>query len=221
MQAVMRPYATVGAALFGASVIAATPVAPLPDMERIADAAVRLASAEVGALTDVAGSAASGDLANIPWNLFAAFVDIPYYEYAAPTNLADFLTGDYSNLPNYSDLGTAAGAVNALADSLNYAGNWWQLTSTNVLGTDPGDPPKVLALAEVLAGNPAVGEAIGQQFNILQEAWLPLVQGCVSVSVGGCPDPTQVLDSYFAVSLGCVQGQRSSSRPGRAWRRWN
>jgi hypothetical protein len=194
MQTVMRPYvAFAGAAMLGVGVIAVNPAIPHPDLEQglasISDASVRLANFD------------TLDLGNIAWNLFAGVVDLPYYEYADPITLASGLTGDYSGLPGYEYLSEpSAGSINALANSLDYAGNWWQLTSTNVLGTDPGDPPKVLALAELLTGNPAVGESIGQQFNILQEAWLPLVQGCVSASVGGCPDPNDVLTSYFEVS---------------------
>lgn len=195
MQTVMRPYvAFAGAAMLGVGVIAVNPAIPHPDLEqgleRVSDAAVRLTGFDALNLPDLA------------WNLFAGVVDLPYYEYADPITLVGGLTGNYSDLPGYDYLSEpSAGTINALANSLDYAGNWWQLTSTNVLGTDPGDPPKVLALAELLAGNPAVGESIGQQFNILQEAWLPLVQGCVSASVGGCPDPNDVLTSYFEVPL--------------------
>jgi hypothetical protein len=80
MQATARPYATAGFALVASSVIAVTPMAPPPDLHRVA-AAVRLAASEV---TDTIGSLASldplnnlGGLANIPYNVFADIVNDP------------------------------------------------------------------------------------------------------------------------------------------------
>ena len=62
MHAAMRPYATAGVALVGASVIAVTPIAPSQPDIRIVDPTVSLAAASV---------------ANIPANLINAFLNMP------------------------------------------------------------------------------------------------------------------------------------------------
>lgn len=88
MQAAARPNVMAGVALAGASFIAVTPIASPPDLPRLTNAAVRLTSGEdlLGSLTSfdplasLGGLFDSGSPSNIPYNLFADLVNIPYSE---------------------------------------------------------------------------------------------------------------------------------------------
>ena len=193
MQAAMRPYAIAGAALLGASVIIVKPLAPQPDpeqgLQKISDAAVRLADADV----------TLADLANIPYNLFASIVNLPYYEFADPISTAGVADGAIAYTLDDPGVGvtpmpdTSLGAIGLLDNVLNYEGNFWLLDSVNVLGIDPGDPGKIAAFADILTGNPALGDAFSSQLIPILEAELPLQAGCTAASAGGCPDPLEIL----------------------------
>jgi hypothetical protein len=193
MQAAMRPYAIAGAALLGASVIIVKPLAPQPDpeqgLQQISDAAVRLADADV----------TLADLANIPYNLFASIVNLPYYEFADPISTAGVADGAIAYTLDDPGVGvtpmpdTSLGAIGLLDNVLNYEGNFWLLDSVNVLGIDPGDPGKIAAFADILTGNPALGDAFSSQLIPILEAELPLQAGCTAASAGGCPDPLEIL----------------------------
>jgi hypothetical protein len=193
MQAAMRPYAIAGAALLGASVIIVKPLAPQPDpeqgLQKISDAAVRLADADV----------TLADLANIPYNLFASIVNLPYYEFADPISTAGVADGAIAYTLDDPGVGvtpmpdTSLGAIGLLDNVLNYEGNFWLLDAVNVLGIDPGDPGKIAAFADILTGNPALGDAFSSQLIPILEAELPLQAGCTAASAGGCPDPLEIL----------------------------
>jgi hypothetical protein len=193
MQGAMRPYAVAGAALLGVGVISVTPVAPPPDpaqgVERISHATVRLADADV----------TLADLANIPYNLFASIVNLPYDEFADPISLDSVAGGAIDYTGDTPGVGvtpipeTSLGDVGLLDNVLNYEGNFWLLDAVNVLGIDPGDPGKVAAFADILTGNPAIGNAFSEQLIPILEAELPLQAGCTAASSAGCPDPLEIL----------------------------
>jgi hypothetical protein len=195
-----RPYVLGGVALAGASLIAVSPIGPPLPGTHTSDAAVRLAADSV---------------MNIPENLIDGFLNIPYYLFAAPYTLPSYL--DYTEAGNTAGPGgteypggggdlaylppVTHGALNEIANVLNYDGNLWQLTSTNVLGIDPGDAPKGLFFDALM---PMFGEQtsqdLGQQVLGVLEAEIPVGEGCVSVSVGGCTDLGGFLSTYFTVS---------------------
>jgi hypothetical protein len=216
MQAGMRPYAFAGAVVLGASVIAVNQLAPHPNLEHglkhISNAAVRLASGD--ALPDLNLQ----DLANIPYNLFASIVNLPYYEFADPISTATAAGGEIAFTTADPGVGvvpmpeTSLGDIGLLDNVLAYEGNFWLLDSVNVLGIDPGDPGKVAAFADILTGNPDIGNAFSAQLIPILEAELPLQAGCVAASAGGCPDPLEILTGstqpngvevpgYFSVPL--------------------
>jgi hypothetical protein len=231
MQAAMRPYAIAGAALLGASVIIVKPLAPQPDpeqgLQQISDAAVRLADADV----------TLADLANIPYNLFASIVNLPYYEFAAPISTAGVADGAIAYTLDDPGVGvtpmpeTSLGAVGLLDNVLNYEGNFWLLDSVNVLGIDPGDPGKIAAFADILTGNPALGDAFSSQLIPILEAELPLQAGCTAASAGGCPDPLEILmgsttsngvtvPGYFSVPIQDFFSSTGYTFPGTAAAPW-
>jgi hypothetical protein len=212
MQAAMRPYAIAGAALLGASVIIVKPLAPQPDpeqgLQQISDAAVRLADADV----------TLADLENIPYNFFASIVNLPYYEFADPISLSSVAGGAIDYTGDTPGVGatpipeTSLGDIGLLDNVMNYDGNWWLVDAVNVLGIDPGDPPKIAAFADLLAGNPELGNAVSAQLIPIVEAEVPLEAGCTAATAGGCPDPLEILmgstqsngvevPGYFSVPL--------------------
>lgn len=120
---------------------------------------------------------AASSIANIPANLAITVANTPANEVAA---------------------------INAFADSLFMTGSWWVYTPTNVLGTDPADPPKLKSLAAMSLpfgpGDQTIGQVLGDQLNIVQEAELPMNAGCTAIP-GGCPDPNAILSNMFTVPL--------------------
>lgn len=110
---------------------------------------------------------AGESLLNIPANLFQALVNIP---------------------------ATEVQAMNTLAGSLFFTGNWYTPSATNLWGEDPGDPGHFMALADILIpfkaisglGTPeidpealAAGHAgLGQQLAMLSAVQLPVNGSC-------------------------------------------
>lgn len=194
MQSAVRPRVAAGVVLLGASVIAVTPHALPADMEQglehISNAMVRLVDAEA-----FPADVTLQDLENVPYNLFASIANLPYEEFAEPIPTpADIAyTTDTPGvgatpIPDYS-----LGDVGLFDNVLAYDGSWWIIDAVNVLGTDPGDPPKVVALFDVLAGNPDLGNSFASIIIPIEEAELPLEWGCPAIATGGCPDPQELL----------------------------
>lgn len=131
----------------------------------------------IGAKAERAVRLAADSVANIPANLALTVANIPANEIAA---------------------------INAFADSLFMTGTWWVYTSTNVLGTDPADPPKLKSLASMALpfgpGAQTIGSVLGDQLNIIQEAELPMDPGCTAIP-GGCDNPNALLGKMFRVPL--------------------
>lgn len=84
-------------------------------------------------------------------------------------------------------------AIDQLAASLYFADNWFAVSPANLWGIDPGDPPKVEALVDMLFPFPALsgidsGEVdwsagLSQQVAGFAAAELPVNSGCAE---GGC-----------------------------------
>jgi hypothetical protein len=164
-----------------------------------------------------------GGLQNVPENLLDDIANIPYDEFDAPYTLPanlDYATssggvvdgtlyfypggGSLEYLPT-----TTNGGLNELTNVLNYDGDLFQLTSTNVLGIDPGDIPKELIVDTLLPffgtglyGTGADSPATEDGVNLLEglAAEVPTSASCVGVTIGGCVDVTGLLDKYFTVS---------------------
>jgi hypothetical protein len=193
MQSAVRPYVTAGVVLLGASVVAVTPVALPPNMEqgleRISHAAVGLV--DVGLPADVTLT----DLENVPYNLFASIVNLPYEEFAEPIATPSDIayTTDTPGVGATPIPDTSLGDIGLLDNVLAYDGNWWIIDAVNVLGTDPGDPPKVVALADIAAGDPEVGNALSSIIVPIEEIELPLEFGCAAIASGGCVDAQELL----------------------------
>jgi hypothetical protein len=102
---------------------------------------------------------------NIPFNLFQDIVNIPYYEVQA---------------------------MDALANSGFFTGNWFVVSATNLWGVDPGDPSHFMSVADVLfpfpelsgLGAPATDfdAGLGQQLWGFVAAELPVNGACDAMS---------------------------------------
>ncbi|MBS9535247.1 hypothetical protein KIH27_16790 [Mycobacterium sp. M1] len=111
---------------------------------------------------------AGESILNIPFNLFQDFVNIPFNEMSA---------------------------MNVLANSFFWTGNWWTPSATNIWGEDPGDPGHFMAIMDMMfpfapeisgvyqpeidpdaLANGTAG--IGQQFAMFAAAMLPVSLSC-------------------------------------------
>ncbi len=155
MQAAVRPYVTVGTALAGAGLIAVTAVAPSPHIDRVASAAVRLTAG----FDDLLGGIDLGGLENIPYNLFADVVNIPYYESLALQEYAYALgpAGQVGGVPDWIPPGATVengGAVLNAAGQQLYAvggtGSWYMQSIGNTWGWDDGNWPQLAAISHFL-----------------------------------------------------------------------
>jgi hypothetical protein len=98
---------------------------------------------------------------NIPFNLFQDIVNVPSNE---------------------------IGALNTLADSEFFTGNWFVVSATNLWGVDPGDPSHFMAVEDFLLPFPALSgmgqpetdfsAGLGQQLWGLVAAELPISSSC-------------------------------------------
>ena len=179
MQAAVRPYAMAGAALAGVSLIAATPIAA-PVERHVTTAAVRLTSGgdilsdlgnlgglttdlgdlgnlgglttDLGSLANFGGLFDSGSLLNIPYNLFADVVNIPYeeslalqeYAYALgpaglPGGVAGWIPPGAPGFGNPDAFYTSGGT-----------GSWYMESIGNTWGWDNGNWPQVAAISNFL-----------------------------------------------------------------------
>jgi hypothetical protein len=75
-------------------------------------------------------------------------------------------------------------ALNQMAAALLFADNWYAPSAANIWGIDPGDPPKIAALAAVLVPFPAMSKPLGDQLNGLLAAEIPVTESC---ALNGCP----------------------------------
>jgi hypothetical protein len=188
MHAALRPYVTAGVALVGSSVIAVTPIAPSQPDIRAASTAVSLAA---------------DSIANIPANLLIALANVPYNFLTAlgngNVNLGSQPNSGFSFQPGTQGitLTQPAGNVVGLTANLNYAGNWWVYSPTNVLGTDPGDVSRYQALMNVLVPFPALSVPLGNILTTILASQLPMNAGCTGTGTGSCPNVGAILSTMF------------------------
>jgi hypothetical protein len=101
-----------------------------------------------------------------------------------PINLFD----DIVNIP-----ATEANALDTLSSALIFGDNWFAASPANLWGIDPGDPPKIEALVDLLvpfqalsgqgAGELDWSAGLGQQLAGLAAVELPVSSGC---ALDGC-----------------------------------
>src|SRR5436305_10263990 len=116
MQQTMRPYATAGVALVGASIIAVTPVAaPLPEIQarsvKLVDAWTDLVSETTANLTNINAHADPTAIAGV----FSALVSNPLGVIQALTNLDPTITSELGTLPATVNIELPPGLELALA----------------------------------------------------------------------------------------------------------
>jgi hypothetical protein len=178
MHASARPCAIAGSALLASSMIALMPAAQPPAL-RVANMDVRLVDADslltdatsalgsidplsaLGGLSlpdlgslDLGSLFADGSLLNIPYNLFADVVNIPFYEaealqeYAYALGPAGTAGGVAGWIPSWATVDNG-GAVNS-AEGLLYAvggtGSWYGESVGNTWGWDDGNWPQLDAI---------------------------------------------------------------------------
>jgi hypothetical protein len=165
MQVAARPAVIGGSALIASGLIAVTPVASPPDLTRVVSAPVRLVDASSGLLGDLGlgslsglfsdgGLFGDGSLLNIPYNIFADIVNIPYTESLALQEYAYALSpaGSVGGVAGWIPPGATAadGGVETINGQDYYAlggtGSWWMESMGNTWGWDNGNWPQVDAL---------------------------------------------------------------------------
>ncbi|MBV9321002.1 MAG: hypothetical protein JO106_14020, partial [Mycobacterium sp.] len=169
------------------SVIAVTPVAPPPDVHRVSSAAVRLADAS----SDLLGGLGNlGGLANVPYNVFADIVNIPYNEIQAIGTYAAALgPAGQSVVPSVPGLLTTVklpvglnGALEPVMmgpvgpggalEPLGIAGTGsWEWESVgNTWGWDNGNFAQLDGIANMLVPFPQFETPFAEELQVLAEA---------------------------------------------------
>jgi hypothetical protein len=165
MHATARPIATASLALVSSSVIAVTQaIVPPPDVHRVVSAAVRLVDNPLDILGDLTnlgglslpdlgsldlGSLDLGGLANVPYNLFADVVNIPYYESLALEEYAYALgpAGSTGGVPGWIPPGDNIGGD---LYTLGGTGSWYMESIGNTWGWDDGNWPQLAAISQAI-----------------------------------------------------------------------
>ena len=109
---------------------------------------------------------AASSVMNIPINLIQDIINIPYNQVQG---------------------------INLLGQSLLFSGTWLLASSTNVWGTDPGDPGHYYGLANLIPF-PAFSNSLAAQITGLAAALLPINSGCNNVD---CPGANALIAGYF------------------------
>jgi len=109
---------------------------------------------------------AASSVMNIPINLLQDIINIPYNEVQG---------------------------INLLGNSLLFSGTWLLASSTNVWGTDPGDPGHYYGLANLIPF-PAFSNSLAAQITGLAAVLLPINSGCNNVD---CPGANALIAGYF------------------------
>jgi len=148
-----------------------------------APAQILLGSMPVGGLTNLLPPSLSaynlGGLVNVPYNLFADVVNIPYYESLALQEYAYALgpAGSVGGVPGWIPPGAtiANGGVQMVNGQPYYAvggtGNWFMESMGNTWGWDNGNWPQLDAILHFLLPFPAT-ESIAEQVQVFAQAEL-------------------------------------------------
>ena len=228
MHVTARPFATASLALVASSLIAVTPVAPPPDLHRVTGAAVRLADASsdllgdlgnLGGLANDLGGVNLGGLANIPYNVFADIVNIPYNEIQAIGTYAAALgPAGQSVVPDVPGLLTTVelpvglnGALEPVIEGpvgpggafeplgIAGTGSWWWESLGNTWGWDNGNFAQVDAIANMLVPFPQFETPFAEELQVLAEA--EIVAGAKANCEFECASVLGDFANWFKVPL--------------------
>jgi len=193
MSAAVRSYLTSGLALMGAGFVTAAQITPpLRHAEtRVVEAAVSLAAA-VGN-----GQACSGyntDGCDI-WAT-QTYTPVALDPSGSAANIAANIVNAVASIPR-----AFVDAINDLSYALEVTGNWWVYTPTNVLGTDPADPPKYTALVNLAIPFKPLSHAIGEQVSWWAKANLPMDAGCTANAGPHCADSNGITSRMFQAPI--------------------
>ena len=193
MSAAVRSYLTTGLALMGAGFVTAAQITPPLHQAgtRVVEAAVSLAAA-VGNGQPCSGYNTDGCDINAPQTYTPVALDPT----GSPANIAANIVNAVASIPR-----AFVDALNELSYSLEVTGNWWVYTPTNVLGSDPADPPKYTALIDLAIPFKPVSHAIGEQVSWWAKANLPMDAGCTADVGPHCTDFNAITSRMFQVPI--------------------
>lgn len=193
MPTAIRSYLTTGLALMGAGFVTAAQITPpLHHGEtRVVQAAVTLAAA-VGNGQPCSGYNTDGCDINAP----QTYVPLILNQTGSPANIAANIVNAVTSIPR-----AFVDAINELSYALEVTGNWWVYSPTNVLGSDPADPPKYTALTDLFIPFKPVSNAIGEQLSWWGKANLPMNAGCTADVGPLCGDVNAILSKMFLAPI--------------------
>ncbi len=183
MQVTVRSYIAAGVVPVVAGLMATTPIAAHPPELHIANLAPRLTASVANILPNLID-----DIINIPANELIALGD-------GTVTLGN--NNQFSFTPNLNNISLNQTGVVGLTSDFTYAGNWWVVQPTNVLGTDPGDVPRYESLVNVLVPIPALSVPLGNALTAILASQLPMNIGCTETNAGGCNNPLGILGAMF------------------------
>jgi hypothetical protein len=193
MTASVRSYLTTGLALMGVGFVTAAQITPpLHQAEtRVVEAAVSLAAA-VGNGLPCSGYNTDGCDINAPQTYTPVVLDPS----GSAANIAANIVNAVASIPR-----AFVDAVNGLSYALEVTGNWWVYSPTNVLGSDPADPPKYTALVDLLIPFKPVSNVVGEHLSWWGKSNLPMDAGCTADVGPHCTDVDAILSKMFLVPI--------------------
>ena len=164
----------------------------------------------LGGLTDALAGLNLGGLANIPYNVFADIVNIPYNEINAigiyadalgPANQIEYVmnpaTGALLEVaPNTPLIGSLAGDIPL---GISGTGSWWMESLGNTWGWDDGNFGQLLGIANMLVPFPQFETPFAEELQLLLQA--EIVDGGKVGCEFECADVLGYLGNWFKVPL--------------------
>lgn len=193
MPAAVRSYLTAGLALMGVGLVTAVQITPplQPAETRVIQAAVTLAAA-TGNGQPCSGYNTEGCDPAAPQTYTPLVLD----QSGNPANIAANIINAAASVPR-----AVVDALNELSYALEITGNWWVYGPNNVLGSDPADPAKYTALADLLIPFKPVSNAVGEHLSWWGKANLPMGAGCTATVGPLCADLNSVLATMFLAPI--------------------
>lgn len=193
MPAAVRSYLTTGLALMGVGLVTATQITPplQPAQTRVIEAAVTLAASAVGN-NSCSGYNTLGCDINAPQTYTPLVLD----QSGNPANIPANIVNAVLSIPR-----AVVDALNELSYALEVTGSWWVYSPTNVLGSDPADPPKYTAVTDLLIPFKPVSNAVGEQLSWWGKANLPMNAGCTATVGPLCKDLNAMLAVMFLAPI--------------------
>ena len=164
----------------------------------------------LGGLTDALAGLNLGGLANIPYNVFADIVNIPYNEINAigiyadalgPANQIEYVMNPVTGAllevaPNTPLIGSLAGDIPL---GISGTGSWWMESLGNTWGWDDGNFGQLLGIANMLVPFPQFETPFAEELQLLLQA--EIVDGGKVGCEFECADVLGYLGNWFKVPL--------------------